>query len=185
MNKRSIFFATILIAATVVVKFICAPRLELSGFTTIMAIALFGGMAINQKNNSFLLPLIALFVSDAVIEICYQMKWFAFPGLYKSQLVNYALLLLTVLVGWFVKGKTYVSVGLAAFIAPTLFFLLSNFETWAMSNMYAHNTTGLIECYVAAIPFYAKSVASTMVILPLVIYFYNALFTQKAKVVLA
>lgn len=185
MNKRSFLFTIILIAATVIVKLICAPKLELSGFTTIMAIALFAGMSINKKSNSFLLPLVALFASDIILEVLYQLNLFAFHGLYKGQLINYALILITVLIGWVIKGKSYTSIGIASFIAPTLFFLLSNFEVWLGNSFYAKSFTGLMECYVAAIPFYTKSFISTFIILPVVIYCYNYIFNQKSKFVLA
>lgn len=185
MNKRSFIFTIILIAFTVIIKLICAPKLELSGFTTIIAIALFAGMSINKKSNSFILPLVALFVSDVIIEILYQLNWFAFHGFYKGQLINYILLLIAVLVGWLVKGKSYTSVAIAAFIAPTLFFLLSNFEVWVNNSFYTKSFEGLMQCYIAALPFYTKSLISTLTILPLVIYLYNYLFKQKSTFVLA
>jgi hypothetical protein len=49
LNRRTIVFAVILIAATTLIKFICAPIFGLSGFSSIIAIALFAGMSAKQK----------------------------------------------------------------------------------------------------------------------------------------
>ena len=35
-----------------------------------------------------------------------------------------------------------------------IFFTTTNFATWALSDLYPHNLSGLVTCYVAALPFY-------------------------------
>jgi hypothetical protein len=56
----------------------------------------------------------------------------------------------------------WLRVGAAVLASSTSFFLLSNFMVWAAGGMYAKNAAGLGACYVAAIPFYANDVISTM-----------------------
>lgn len=183
LNARLGLFAFILVTLTVIVKIICAPVLALSGFTTIIAIALFAGMY-NNKENSFLLPLAALFVSDVIIEILYTFNWFAFKGFYKGQWLNYLLLAISVLIGWMVKGKKIGNVFLAAIAAPTVYFLLSNFTVWMSGTMYATTWDGLVSCYTMALPFYKNQLLSTGIFLPGIIITYNYLHSNTVKAVL-
>lgn len=186
LNTRSILFALVLVLATTVIKFICAPVLGLSGFTTIIAVALFAGMSTKDKNASFVLPLIALLVSDVIIEVLYQLNLFAFKGFYKHQFLNYSLLLITTLIGWSIKGKKVASVLAASFIAPTAFFLLSNFSVWFFSTtMYTKDLSGLMLCYEMGLPFYRNALVSTVLFVPAIIFTYNFIINGKKNVVLA
>lgn len=186
LNTRSIFFALVLVLATTLVKFICAPVLGLSGFTTIIAVALFAGMSTKDKNASFVLPLIALLVSDVIIEVLYQLNFFAFKGFYKHQFLNYGLLLITTLIGWSIKGKNVSSVLAASFAAPTVFFLLSNFSVWFFStNMYTKDFSGLMLCYEMGLPFYRNALISTFMFVPTIILMYNFILNGKKNIVLA
>lgn len=51
----------------------------------------------------------------------------------------------------------------AVLATSTSFFLLSNLVVWAGSSMYPHTASGLADCYVAAIPFYANDLMSTAI----------------------
>jgi hypothetical protein len=186
VSSRSIIFAVVLVAVTTLVKFICAPVLGLSGFTTIIAVALFAGMSAKEKNTSFLLPLVALFLSDVIIEILYKSDLFAFPGFYKHQITNYALLLVAPLIGWMIKAKNVASIALASFAAPTVFFLCSNFTVWLGSTtMYTKDLSGLINCYEMGLPFYRNALISTFVFVPALLFVYNYLVKAKTEIVLA
>lgn len=186
LNTRSILFALVLVIATTAIKFICAPVLGLSGFTTIIAVALFAGMSTKDKDASFLLPLVALLVSDIIIEILHQSNVFAFKGFYKYQFLNYGLLLITTLIGWGLKGKKVSSVLVASFAAPTVFFLLSNFSVWFFSTtMYTKDFSGLMLCYEMGLPFYRNALVSTILFVPAIIFTYNLIVNRKKNIVLA
>ncbi|MGB1558457.1 MAG: DUF6580 family putative transport protein, partial [Oceanococcaceae bacterium] len=49
-----------------------------------------------------------------------------------------------------------------SFAAACLFFLLTKFAVWAGSGMYPPTLEGLVACYVAGIPFFGNSLASTL-----------------------
>jgi hypothetical protein len=182
-NNRTLIFTIAIIALTVVVKFICAPVIAFSGVSTVVAISLFAGMSMNKKQNTFFLPLIALFASDVIIEILYRFNMFEFQGFYKGQILNYSLLLLSVLIGWAIKGKNIASLGLGAFAASTIFFLLSNFSVWYSGNMYPKDFNGLMLCYESALPFYRNQLLSTILFLPLIILAYNYIVSKRTNVV--
>ncbi len=185
-NNRLVIFAVVLVIVTVLVKFFCAPNLGLSGFTTILALALFAGMSIKQKRFSFLLPLVAVFMSDLIIEVLYRLNLFVFAGFYKNQLINYSLLLATTLIGWAIKGNKASSIFLACFAGPTSFFLLSNLTVWFFSTTtYSKDFSGLLLCYQMGLPFYKKALISTFIFLPAILVGYNYLVQAKTKFTLA
>ncbi len=43
-----------------------------------------------------------------------------------------------------------------------VFFLISNFGVWLLSGMYEKNISGLINCYIVAIPFLKNTIISTI-----------------------
>ena len=56
-------------------------------------------------------------------------------------------------------AKTAAGAGLAASI---LFFVVTNFGVWALDSLYPRTLEGLVICYVAAIPFFANTLAGTL-----------------------
>lgn len=174
-SKKDIVFTMVLVLVTTLSKFFFAPKIEWAGISPVIAIALFSGMMVKDKTQSFILPLVALFLSDVLIQILYKAGLFVFPGLYKGQLFNYSLLLLTTVLGWLLKGKRTESVIISAVIAPTLFFLLSNFFVWnsATQLSYPKNFNGLLLCYGAGLPFYKNALIASVVFLPSLIAFFN------------
>jgi hypothetical protein len=177
LTTRNVLFALLAVVATTACKVALASDFAYSGFSPAIAIALFSGMLIKDKNQSFFLPLLALFVSDVVLEVLYRINKYPFAGLYKYQLLNYALLLGSVFIGWAFKGKKLGSVVAAAVAGPTLFFLLSNLTVWIGTTdaIYPKTFNGLMLCYEQALPFYKNSLIATIIALPLCIIGYNAL----------
>ncbi len=49
-------------------------------------------------------------------------------------------------------------------LASVSFFLVSNFAVWQHPGMYAHTFSGLMTCYVAALPFYPNEQLSTLLV---------------------
>jgi hypothetical protein len=81
---------------------------------------------------------------------------------------------------------TFLRVGAGAVLAPTSFFLLSNFAVWPGSDMYPHTLGGLITCYAAGVPFYRNDLASTAIVctlafgLPVLLRRMNVLHASQA-----
>jgi len=186
INGRLILFTLILVAMATACKVFLGPNLDWSGFSPVIAIALFSGMIIRQKDSSFLLPLLALFISDATIEVLYNQGLFPYAGFYNSQWRNYAILLLCTLIGWALKGKNYRSLFAGAMAAPTAFFLVSNFNVWITGEVvYGKDFNGLMTCYTAALPFYKNALIATLLFLPVILFTYNYLAKKRTKLVLA
>ena len=112
-------------------------------FTAIGAVALFGGAYFDKKHLSFVVPFIALFVTDLIL------------GFHSTMWAVYFSFALIVMIGFNLRSKRrIVTVGVSAVTASVLFFLITNFAVWLSSPMYPPTIAGLIESYVLAIPFF-------------------------------
>lgn len=122
-----------------------------------------------------MLPLLAVFASDVIIEVLFTAGLFPYSGFYTYQIFNYSLLLAMTLLGWALKGKSYGQIGLGGLIAPTAFFLISNCGAWMIDtgNLYADNFSGLMASYKAGLPFYRNALTATLLFLPAILLTYN------------
>lgn len=115
-------------------------------FSPIGAMALFGGASFAQKRWAFVVPLMALFVSDWVL------------GFHQLMPVVYGSFALIVCIGfWLRRRRTVVPIAGAALASSVLFFLLTNFGVWALGFRYPKTWDGFVACYVAAIPFFQNT----------------------------
>lgn len=187
INGRLIGFTLVLVVLATACKFFFGPNLDWSGFSPVIAIALFSGFIIKQKDMSFLLPLLALFISDVVIHFLYTQGEFPYAGFYGGQWKNYLILMTATLIGWLLKGRKVGSLLAGAVAAPTVFFLLSNFGVW-MSGVevtYTKDLSGLMTCYAAGLPFYKNALIATLIFLPGILLTYNYLTRNKAALTIA
>jgi len=138
----------LLILIGVIFRFVPHP----ANFAPIAAIGLFSGCYLKKK-WAFLLPVGAMLISDYFIGF-YSWKIMA------SVYLSFALI---GLIGMAVKKhkNVYTVIG-SSLGASVLFYLVTNFAVWAFGTMYAHNFAGLIQCYVAAIPFFRNTLLGDM-----------------------
>lgn len=138
------------------------------GFSPMIAMAIFGGAVIKDKKFAFLLPLLAMLVSDALYQLLYVNGVSSIPGFYQGQLINYVLFGGMTVFGFFIKNFNIKKIALASFSAPTAYFLISNFLVWASASPDAgwnrpKTFPGLMMCYADGLPFFPWSVVSTFV----------------------
>ena len=120
-------------------------------FTPIGAMALFGGAYFGKRALAFAAPLGALLLSDAIL------------GFHSGMAYVYGSMALIVLIGWAVaQRKTPLTIAGAALASSILFFLVTNFGTWATGELYPPTLAGLAACYVAAIPFFQNTLAGDL-----------------------
>ena len=120
-------------------------------FTPIGAMALFSGAYLGRRALAFVAPLAAMLLSDVVL------------GFYSGMWVNYLAVALVALLGvLLLQKRSPVRIGATTVVGSIVFFLVSNFGTWALSGMYPHNAAGLAACYIAAIPFFQNTLAGDL-----------------------
>jgi len=121
-----------------------------ANFTPIAALALFGGVYFDKK-YAFILPIAVLFVSDLIL------------GFYEGIAWVYGSFLIIGLLGlWLRNHKSIGSTAAATVAGSAIFFVLTNFGYWLSGVLYPLTYSGLISCYVAAIPFVRNTLAGDL-----------------------
>ncbi|MCP4124508.1 MAG: hypothetical protein GY751_22415 [Bacteroidetes bacterium] len=158
-NKRFLVVSVIILIA-VISRLLPHP----ANATPVAAIALFGGAYFLDKKWAFILPVFALFISDLILQIMFWTGAAQFPGFYPDMVFVYASFMIVVGLGMGLKNRVNpVSVAGTAIFASVLFFLITNLGVWLTMNMYPKNLAGLMECYVAAIPFFRNTLIGDVV----------------------
>ena len=112
----------------------------------VAAMALFGGACFSDRRVAFLVPFLALLLSDLLL------------GLHDTMVYVYAGFALTVVIGIWVGSKLNAGRIITAILASSLlFFLITNFGAWATSGLYPLTAEGLVQAYVAGLPFLQNS----------------------------
>jgi hypothetical protein len=155
------------------------------GFTPQIAIALFGGAVIKDKKWAFALPIFSMFLSDLLYQGLYSAGLTPIYGFYQGQWVNYCLFAVMVLCGFAIKKINIVNVLAASLVAPTIFFLLSNFTTWSgLAGLRGLNRPlnfqGLLLAYSDGLLFYKGSVEGTLFFAALLFGGYYLVTKNKA-----
>ena len=112
-------------------------------FTPVAAIALFGGTFLKRKELAFLVPIAAMLLSDLII------------GFHTTMLPVYLSFVAIVGLGLFLQRRlSVVNTLSASLLASVIFYLVTNFASWTSGMMpYPMNAAGLIQCYIAGLPF--------------------------------
>ena len=151
-QKETLLYRTLLALALILLAAALRIAPHPWNFTPVGAMALFSGALLKDRRLAFLFPLLALFVGDIFI------------GLYKILPIIYASFLINVAIGlWLRDRRTISRISLATLLGATQFFLVSNFAVWQFMSTYPHNASGLLACYVAAIPLFWNTLAGDAV----------------------
>jgi hypothetical protein len=163
-NKQSGFLVSIIILAAL---WRLIPHAfgftHLFNLSPIGAMALFGGAYFSRSYSSFLIPFLALWLSNLVLDNVFFAHYY--PGfVWFANWEVYFTFALIVVLGTLLLKKISVPRLLSASLgASLLFFLVTNFFVWLKSGMYPSTPEGLLACYVAAIPFFNNTLLGDLV----------------------
>ena len=120
-------------------------------FTPVGSVSLFGGARLRGW-QAWLLPLALMAVTDPLVG-GYSV---ATPFVYASFLVS-------VWLGRYLRGsENAVRIGSVCAVSSVQFFLITNFGMWLGTAMYPHTASGLVMCYVNALPFFGRTLAGDL-----------------------
>ena len=130
----------------------------MSNLTPFGAIALFGGCYFADKWKAFLVPVIALWLSDIFLNrFYYYDNWIFFSS---GMLWVYGTFAATVVIGQFIKKVTVMNVVIAGLGAATLHWLVTDFGVWIGGSRdittglpFTKDFSGFIKCLYLALPF--------------------------------
>ncbi len=183
LNKKIGLFLVVIIAVSVIYRI---SPLRDYGFAPQLAIALFSGYLFSDnKKWAFLLPILSMFLSDAIFEILYSYNISDMKGFYGyGQILNYSFFLIVTAIGFLIKKANLQRIATASIAGPTLYFLISNFSVWAGNGGYQHpkTLTGLMACMADGLPFYKNSLVGTLLFSTILFgsyYFVNKKVSQE------
>lgn len=141
--------ALVSIFSIIAVVFRLIPHPE--NMTPLVALALLSGLIFGSSSViAILFPVIVMLMSDFVL------------GFHPVSIFVYGAIALTPLFAKWVREKNFFSLGCASIGSSLSFFVITNFGHWMLTEMYHKTWAGLIECYVAAVPFLFKSAAGDL-----------------------
>jgi hypothetical protein len=140
-------YAFVLILAAAVSRMLPHP----ANMVPVTALALFGGVYLDRR-LTFILPMAAMLITD----------WFI--GFHSTALWVYASFVIIGFVGLWLRNHQGVVATIGASITGSIiFYIVTNFGVWlSPPYMYAQSLGGLVECYVAAIPFFRNTLAGDL-----------------------
>ena len=139
-----IMFAICLIVLGVVSR--CVPHA--SQFTSILAVAMLGGMYLDRR-IALALPLAIMIVTDL------------FLGFHNTMVFTWGSMLLVSCIGLYLRNhKSSMNVFAGSLVSAVVFFLVTNFGAWF--TLYPQTWDGFKQCYFMAIPFFRTTLLSTV-----------------------
>lgn len=162
--RTSILLVYILILAIIRVLFNFSPDISrLVNFSSLGAMALFGGAYFNGHWKGFAFPLLTLFISDFILHRT-VFKSYGNGFLYSGWYWVYGAFALITVTGKIVLKK--VSTGrfvIAALACVLIHWIVTDFGVWMGSSVYTHDIKGFADCLIAAIPYEWRFLAGTLV----------------------
>ena len=120
-------------------------------FTPILGMAVFSGAIISKRFFAYLVPLLAMLLSDLYL------------GFHAGMPIVYFSLAVCVLIGTFIESRVSIINSLLSIsLGVLVFFLITNFMVWYGSGMYEYSISGLITCYFMALPFVQNTFISSI-----------------------
>lgn len=164
------------IAVSLIVFGVCILRIipHINNFSPIIALAIFGSLHYKNKNQAYIVTILCLWISDLVINnfiynLSDNLVWF-YKGFY-WQYISYLVIILLSL-NFKNKKINFKNISFLILSTSLIFFIITNFGFWVSSGFYSYDLLGLIECYIAAIPFYKGTLFGSIFYTPLFIGFY-------------
>ena len=139
-------------------------------FTPVIAVAILSGVFFKNIYLSLGTLLVSMLLADAFI------------GFYNNIIFVYISLLLIGFIFFKISKKiNFKNLFAYGLGSSVIFFVISNFGVWALGSPslnnipYERSLDGLIQCYIAAIPFFGNTFLSTIIFAYSAIYIYKAL----------
>ena len=116
-------------------------------FTPVIAVAIMGGYFFRNIYFCFATLLASMFL-----------------GFYENMIFVYLSLLIVALSLFsFSKKINFKNLFVYGFFGSLIFFLVSNFSFWLLTDLYVKDMSGLIQAYIMAIPFFKNTLISTLI----------------------
>lgn len=129
-------------------------------FAPVGSVALFGGARLRGW-QAYVVPLAVMLMTDPIRS---RMEG-GYAAYSWATLVIYTAFLINVVLGrlFLRKSSSPWRIASVALAGSVQFYLITNFPSWwAADSLYAHTWSGLVACYVAALPFFGRTVLADL-----------------------
>jgi hypothetical protein len=148
-NRSLLALAAGLVAVAAVGRWVPHPP----NFAPIGAMALFGGAVLGRPLFAFGVPLLALALSDLLLNAWYLGTPFVTPDIF-----IYGSFMLIGCLGTMLRRRSPLALAAGSLAGSVIFFALTNFGVWARGGLYPRTLEGLATSYTMAIPFFRNTV---------------------------
>ncbi len=123
-------------------------------FSPVGGLALFGGARLNGW-QAYVVPLVVMVVTDPMRSLMEG----HYPAYSWTTLVVYASFLFSVLLGRLLLRRSTNAWRIAsvAVLGSIQFYFFTNLPSWWSDPTYSHTAAGFVACYIAALPFFGRT----------------------------
>lgn len=161
MNNKTLTFllSNLLIILAITTRFLPHPP----NFTAVLSVGIFAGYLFKNKAIGYIIPIIAMIASDLII------------GMHNTLWAVYLSIIIAGIIGSKINQSNNGKIALSSFSSALVFFILTNFAVWIAGILYPFNISGLMSCYISAIPFFGYTLLSTIIYSFILFKLYNLL----------
>ena len=133
-------------------------------FTPVGGMALFGAAYFAKKYWAFIIPFLAIWLSNLVIDNVFMAQYYEGFQWFSQPYVFISFALIAVMGLFLLKKINLKNLLVSSVLASSLFFLVTNLGSWFMDpmNLYADDFSGLVACMTAGIPFFWNTLIGDM-----------------------
>lgn len=161
---------------------------HLPNFTAIGAMTLFGSAYLSKKYLAVILPLVAMWLSDLVLNnVIYSSFNESFVWFQSFQIYTYIPIILVAIIGvlFFRSKVTIPKILFGSALFPMVFFLISNFGTWLSPySLFTHDLSGLVATYIAGLPYLGNDLLGTAIYSTVIFGAYYFITNQNPSLLL-
>ncbi|WP_316803529.1 DUF6580 family putative transport protein [Pedobacter nototheniae] len=164
-NPRTLILLLMILAITAFRLLVTfnSDELKFANFSSIGAVALFGGAYFKDHLKAFAFPLLSLFLSDFILANTIFSKY-STGFLYEGWYWTYIAFALMVLVGRVLLKKVNVVNLLASTLVIVLIhWIVSDIGSWYGNPLFTQDFAGYFQCLVKAIPFEIRFLEGTII----------------------
>jgi hypothetical protein len=163
-NPRTLILLLMILAITAFRLLVTfnSDELKFANFSSIGAVALFGGAYFKDHVKAFAFPLLSLLISDFVLYTTIYKQYV--DMLLVQELWTYVAIALMVLVGRvLLKKVTVANLLLSTLAIVFIHWIVSDFGSWYHNPLFTQDLAGFWACLVKAIPFEIRFLEGTVI----------------------
>jgi len=139
-----------------------SEALQFANFSSIGAVALFGGAYFKDNLKAFAFPVLSLLISDVVLYSTIYRQYVDMAMV--QELWTYLAIILMVLAGKVILKKVNVANLLLSTLAVVfIHWIVSDIGSWYHNPLFTQDLSGYIKCLTVAIPFEVRFLEGTLI----------------------